>query len=127
MCQCNPKKSNAKGADWIVVAMGWAMGVYGGVLVSQSVTGAHLNPAVSLALCLTGKFSWNLFLPYVIAQMLGAMTGAFLVYFIYKKQFDETAASDESSDILGIFSTGPGIPSPFWNLTSETLATFLYL
>ncbi len=121
------KDTLGKSSDWIVVAMGWSMAVYGGVLVSQNVSGAHLNPAVSLALCLTGQFPWEMLLPYVAAQILGAMTGALLVYLIYKKQFDETASSDESSNIIGIFATGPTIPSKFWNFTTETLATMVFM
>ena len=121
------KKTNAKDSDWIVVAMGWSMAVYGGVLVSSSVSGAHLNPAVTLAFCLSGKFSWSLLPFYTVAQLLGAMTGALLVYLIYKKQFDETASSRHSKDILGVFATAPNIKSPFWNLCSEALASFMFI
>ena len=57
------KETLGKMSDWIVVAMGWSMAVYGGVLVSQDVSGAHLNPAVTLALSVSGQFSWDLFFP----------------------------------------------------------------
>ena len=121
------KETLGKSSDWIVVAMGWSMAVYGGVLVSQDVSGAHLNPAVTLALSISGQFSWDLFLPYIGAQMLGAMTGSFLVFLIYKKQFDLTAGSDEAGEILGVFATGPKIASKLWNLTSETLSTMIFI
>ena len=73
-------KTKAKGAGWIVVTIAWGLAVMCGVFVSGPYTGAHLSPAVSVGLALAGTFDWNLVLPYIAAQMLGAFVGAVLVW-----------------------------------------------
>src|ERR1700722_10976536 len=73
---------NTKGSNsgWIVITMGWAMAVFVGVLVASAASGAHLNPAVTLALAAAGKFDWGNVPLYIAAQLLGACFGAFLVW-----------------------------------------------
>jgi glycerol uptake facilitator protein len=81
-----------------------------------------LNPAVTLALAAAGKFSWDKVCLYIVAQMLGACFGAFLVWLQYKSHFDIT----ENKDLkLAVFCTGPQIRSPFSNILSEVLGTFV--
>jgi glycerol uptake facilitator protein len=115
---------NTKGANsgWVVITMGWGLAVFVGVIVSSGVSGAHLNPAVTLALAAAGKFSWANVPVYIVAQLLGAAFGAFLVWLQYKSHFDIT---DDKNAKLAVFCTGPQIRSPFFNIMSEIIGTFV--
>lgn len=113
-------KGNNSG--WIVITFGWAVGVFTGVLVAAPVSGAHLNPAVTLALVLAGKFSASLMPLYISAQMLGAMFGALLAWIAYKKHFDATSDSDLK---LAVFCTAPNIRSLGYNLLTEIIGTYV--
>jgi glycerol uptake facilitator protein len=106
----------------IVITFGWAIGVFTGVLISAPYSGAHLNPAVTLALYLVNKFDLAKVPIYIAAQMLGAMFGAFLVWAAYKKQFD---ATDNADAKLGVFCTSPTIRSYFHNILTEVIGTFV--
>jgi glycerol uptake facilitator protein len=92
------------------------------VLIAAPVSGAHLNPAVTLALVLAGKFSLSLLPLYVCAQMLGAMFGAFLVWVAYKKHFDATQDGDLK---LAVFCTAPNIRSTVFNMLTEIIGTYV--
>jgi glycerol uptake facilitator protein len=120
----NVSLKNTKGnnSGLIVVAFGWAMGVFVGVFCVASVSGAHLNPAVTIGLAIAGKFAWNLVPLYIMAQMIGAMIGAFLVWLFYRQHF---AITEDPATKLGVFSTGPAIRSFFDNLISEIIGTFV--
>jgi glycerol uptake facilitator protein len=113
-------KGNNSG--WIVITFGWAIGVFTGVLIAAPVSGAHLNPAVTLALVIAGKFSLSLMPIYVCAQMLGAMFGAFLAWLAYKKHFDATQDADLK---LAVFCTSPNIRSKAFNLLTEIIGTYV--
>ena len=115
----NKTKGNSSG--WIVITFGWAIGVFTGVLVSAPVSGAHLNPAVTLALVLAHKFSLALMPMYITAQLLGAMSGATLVWLAYKKHFDIT---DNADSKLAVFSTIPNIRSYWYNIITEVVGTY---
>ncbi|MCF2134530.1 MULTISPECIES: MIP/aquaporin family protein [Mycetohabitans] len=106
----------------IVITIGWAMAVFVGVLCSAAYSGAHLNPAVSVALAVAGKFAWAKVLAYAAAQMLGGMFGAFVVWLVYRKHFETTDGPDTK---LAVFCTGPAIRNTLGNLTSEIVATFV--
>ena len=95
------KKTKGNNAGWIVITFGWAVGVFTGVLISASVSGAHLNPAVTLALAIAHKFSWVKVPMYILAQVLGAMFGAGLTWLAYKKHFDETADAMAEFEVVG--------------------------
>lgn len=112
-----------KGSDlgWIGISLGWGIAVFIGVFISADISGAHLNPAVTIGLATAGKFSWVLVPGYIISQVLGAMMGNLLVWLTYKKQYE---ATDDSSAILATFSTSPEIRSPFWNMVTEIIGTF---
>ena len=112
-----------KGADsgWVGISLAWGIAVFIGVFISADVSGAHLNPAVTVGLATAGKFSWTLVPGYFIAQVLGAMMGNLLVWLTYKKQYE---ATDDQGAILATFSTSPAIRSPFWNLVTEIIGTF---
>ena len=117
-------KTNGFNSGWIVITMGWAMAVFAGVFVSASASGAHLNPAVTIALAYAGKFSWSLVPTYIAAQMIGAMIGAFVVWLAYKQHFD---ATENASSKLAVFCTGPAIRNPAHNLLSEIIGTFVFI
>ena len=77
----NHTKGNNGG--WIVITTGWALAVFVGVVVAGPYSGAHLNPAVTLALAIAGKFPWQSVPSFILAQFAGAMTGASLVWVMY--------------------------------------------
>ncbi len=118
----NHTKGNSGG--WMVITTGWALSVYVGVVIAAPYSGAHLNPAVTLGLALTGKFAWNEVPLFIVAQLLGAMLGALLVWLLYKPHFDATT---DGPTQLAVFSTGPAIRHPFSNVFSELLGTFVLL
>jgi len=122
VANCVLSKNKGFSGGWIVITFGWAMAVFVGVFVSASSSGAHLNPAVTLALALTGKFAWCGVPVYMLAQIAGAMTGAFLVWVAYRKHF---AATDDAGSKLGVFSTAPAIRSYVDNLLTEIVGTFV--
>lgn len=116
------KKTLGNGAGWVVITLGWAMAVYTGVLVSSAHSGAHLNPAVTIALLYQGKIEMADALIYIPAQMVGAMLGALLVFIFYKDHYLET---EDKGAKLGTFCTGPAIRNDAGNLFSETIGTFV--
>ena len=87
-------------------------------------SGAHLNPAVTIALAVAGKFSWSLVPQYILAQMLGAMIGALIVWIAYKQHFD---ATENAANKLAVFCTGPAIRNPVYNLITEIIGTFVFV
>jgi glycerol uptake facilitator protein len=109
-------------SGWIVITTGWALAVYVGVVIATPFSGAHLNPAVTIAMATAGKLPWSSVLPYIIAQMLGAMIGAFLVWVMYRDHFNQTV---DSSMQLAAFSTSPSIRDNIPNLISELIGTFV--
>jgi glycerol uptake facilitator protein len=115
-------KTKGYNSGWIVISFGWAVGVFTGVLIAAPISGAHLNPAVTLALVLAHKFSINLLPMYVTAQLLGAMFGAFLVWLAYKKHFDATEDADLK---LAVFCTAPNIRSYWYNVLTEVIGTYV--
>jgi glycerol uptake facilitator protein len=116
----NHTKGNNSG--WIVITFGWAVGVFTGVLIAAPYSGAHLNPAITLALVMVHKFSPDLVLLYISAQLLGAMFGAFLVWLAYKKHFDATEDGDLK---LAVFCTAPNIRHYWFNIATEVIGTFV--
>jgi glycerol uptake facilitator protein len=115
-------KTKGNNSGWIVISFGWAVGVFTGVLISAPFSGAHLNPAISLALAIVHKFSWALVPVYICAQVLGAMFGAGLVWLAYKKHFDATENADFK---LVVFCTQPNIRSYWYNVVTEIIGTYV--
>jgi glycerol uptake facilitator len=117
---------DTKGHDggWIVISLGWGLGVFVGVSVAGPVSGAHINPAVTLGLAVAGKFAWSQVIPYILAQMAGAAAGAGTVWLFYRHHFNRT---EDPGTQLGCFSTGPAIRKPLNNLISEIIGTFVLI
>jgi glycerol uptake facilitator protein len=115
-------KTKGNNSGWIVITFGWAIAVFTGVFVAGKVSGAHLNPAVSLALLYTGAIKLEVLPYYLGGQFLGAMLGAFFVWVSYKQHFDVTNDADSK---LAVFCTAPAIRNPFFNFLTELLGTFI--
>jgi glycerol uptake facilitator protein len=115
-------KTKGNNSGWIVITFGWAVGVYTGVLVSAQYSGAHLNPAITLALAAVGKFQPDKVVTYIAAQLIGAMLGAFLVWIAYRKHFEET---NDAEAMKAIFCTSPNIRSYLDNVLTEIIGTFV--
>jgi len=106
----------------MVITSGWAVGVFTGVSIAAPHSGAHLNPAITLALVLANKFSPTLAPAYITAQLLGAMFGSLLVWLAYKKHFDSTEDGDSK---LAVFCTAPSIRSFWHNIMTEAIGAFV--
>lgn len=117
-------KSKGNNGGWIVITFGWAVAVFVGVYSSAAASGAHLNPAITIALAAIGKFEWANVPLYILAQLLGAMTGSALMWLAYKKHFDEVNDADA---MMAIFCTAPAIRNPIANLTTEIIGTFVLM
>lgn len=117
-------KTNGQNSGWIVITFGWCIAVFTGVYVSAAASGAHLNPAVTIALAITEKFSWADVPMYILAQFIGAIIGSLLVYLIYRGHF---AATTDAGAKLSVFATGPAIRDASANFLTEALATFVFI
>jgi glycerol uptake facilitator protein len=117
-------KSKGNGGGWIVITMGWAMGVFVAVFSVARFSGAHINPAVTIALATAGKFDWANVPLYIASQFIGAMLGAFIVWVTYRQHFNETADREVQ---LAVFCNAPAIRSPFNNLLTEIIGTFILI
>jgi glycerol uptake facilitator protein len=150
----NLKKSKAFEAGWVAIALGWGFAVLCGGYVSTQLSGAHLNPAVTLGIALDSG-EWNDVPTYVAGQMIGAMIGATLVWLAYYGHFEAhlrdreivggsttpgPAAFEEEHEereelppvspdtpgpVLGVFSTAPEIRNTVQNLATEIIGTMV--
>lgn len=118
------KKSKAENSGWIVITMGWGFAVAFGVYAVGSISGAHLNPAVTLGLASIGEFAWSDVLVYIVAQMIGAFIGATIVFLHYLPHWRET---EDQGAKLAVFSTAPGVRHTPSNLISEIIGTAVLL
>lgn len=113
-------RSKGQNGGWIVITTGWALAVAIAVYVTGHVSGAHINPAVTLGLAAIGQFPWSQVPSYIIAQFLGAFLGAVLVYLAYLPHW---AVTDDAELKLAVFSTAPAVRSPGANLVTEIIGT----
>lgn len=116
-------KSKAQNSGWIVITAGWAFAVMAAVYTVGAVSGAHINPAVTLGVLLTNpKFGLDTAVVYWAGQLIGAFIGGVVVYLHFLPHWAET----ESADLkLAVFSTGPAIRNTAANLISEIIGTFV--
>ena len=115
------KKTGGHNSGWIVITAGWGLAVTIAVYAVVNVSGAHINPAVTLGLASIGELPWHDVPKYVAAQMLGAILGAATVWLAYLPHWE---ATDDPAAKLGVFSTAPAIRKPFANLLCEIIGTF---
>ena len=118
------KGTKGNNSGWIVITTAWALAVFVGVVIAAPYSGAHLNPVVTLALAISHKFSWVKVPYYILAQLLGAMLGSFLVWITYKDHFDATEDQGLKS---APFATSPAIRNLKSNLFSEIIGTFVLI
>ena len=118
------KGTKGHNGGWIVITTGWALAVFVGVVIAAPYSTAHLNPAVTLGLAIAGKFAWSKVLMFIMAQMIGAAIGSFIVWVVYKDHFDNTP---EPNLKLAVFCTAPSIRNGFFNLMSEIVGTFVLI
>lgn len=116
-------KTKGNNSGWIVITTGWALAVFVAVYIVGSISGAHINPAVTLGLAIAGNFPWAQVPLYWIAQMLGAFIGAVIVWLSYYQHFEGTDPGGQ----LAVFSTGPAIRNTVWNLVTEIVGTFMLM
>jgi glycerol uptake facilitator protein len=119
-------RSKAQNGGWIVITFAWAIAVFAGVVIAGPISGAHLNPAVTLAVAINGGLDnnggWAAVPVYWAGELIGAFLGAVLVYLHYLPHWEVTEDADLK---LAVFSTGPAIRSTVWNFVSEVIGTFV--
>jgi len=115
-------KSKAQNSGWIVITFAWGLAVAMAIYAVGSISGAHINPAVTLGLASVGEFPWEKVPMYIVAQMIGAFIGAVIVYFHYLPHW---RATDDADLKLAVFSTAPAIRHNTSNLVSEIIGTFV--
>ncbi|MEW1718971.1 MIP/aquaporin family protein [Streptomyces sp. NPDC093109] len=138
------KRSKARDAGWVAISFGWGFAVMVGAYLSAPISGALLNPAVTLGLAIEGGIKWGDVPLYIASQMLGAMIGAFLVWVAYLGQFKahltdpeilaaqpsveglvDQKTAPKAGPVLGVFSTGPEVRNVVQNMLTEIIATFV--
>lgn len=115
-------KTKGNNAGLIVIAFGWAIGVFTGVYASAAASGAHLNPAVTIGFAVEGRFPWANVPSYILAQLIGAMLGAGIAWLAYRQHFD---ATEDQEAKLAVFCTSPAIKNHFYNFITEVIGTFI--
>ncbi|MBE6072675.1 MAG: aquaporin family protein [Clostridium butyricum] len=114
------KKSKGSNSGWIVITTGWALAVAIPALIFGSYSGAHFNPALTIALAVIGNLEWGLVPIYIAGQFIGGFLGAVLVFIQY---YDQFKATDNKADKLGVFATGPAVRNTTINLIGEIIGT----
>lgn len=117
-------RTKGQNAGWIVITWGWAVAVFVGVLASAGFSGGHINPAVTVGLAAVGEVPWSAVPGYILAQMLGAMLGATLVWLNYYPHWSLTEDRDLK---LAVFCTAPQTRTPLFNVISEIIGTIVLL
>lgn len=115
-------KTKGQNSGWIVITAGWAFGVTVAVYAVGSFSGAHLNPAVTIAMASLGKLAWTSVPIYITAQMLGAFLGAAVVWLAYLPHWPVT---ESRASKLAVFCTAPAIRNTTANLVTEIIGTFV--
>jgi glycerol uptake facilitator protein len=117
-------RTKGQNSGWIVITMGWGVAVALAVYAVGRISGAHLNPAVTIALATIGSFPWQQVPGYIAAQMLGAIGGAVLVWLVYLPHW---RATDDPAGKLGVFCTAPAIRSYGPNFICEVIGAMALL
>ena len=117
-------RSKGQNSGWIVITVGWGVAVTIAVYAVGRISGAHLNPAVTIALATIGSFPWGNVAGYVAAQMVGAFAGAALVWLAYLPHWRLT---EDPAAKLAVFSTGPAVRNTAANFVTEAIGTAMLL
>jgi glycerol uptake facilitator protein len=117
------KGTKGNGGGWLLINFGWGLGVFVGVYVAFA-SGAHLNPAVTLALWMNGAVTGSQAMFFFLGEIVGAFLGAVVTWLAYRDHFD---AEEDPALKLAVFSTGPAIRSYVWNLITEIIGTFVLI
>ena len=115
-------RTKGNNSGWIIITAGWGMAVFVGVFSSQAFSGAHLNPAVTLAMAQAGKIEWAKVPGYMAAQFLGAIAGAIMVFLFYREHFK---ATEDANAKLACFCTAPNIRNLAQAFFCEVVGTFM--
>lgn len=118
----NLSKSGMKGGGSLQIGIAWGLAVMVPAFIFGAASGAHFNPALTIALAVDGSIAWGLVPGYVIAQFTGAFVGGCFVHAMFKDHLD---AEPSQGTKLGVFCTGPSIPNTYRNILSEAVETFL--
>ena len=113
-------RTKGQNGGWIVITTGWGVAVALAVYAVGRISGAHLNPAVTIGLASIGSFSWAQVPGYIVAQMIGAFIGGVLVWLVYLPHWKATA---DPASKLAVFSTGPAIRNNPANFIAEAVGT----
>jgi glycerol uptake facilitator protein len=113
-------RSKGQNGGWIVITVGWGVAVAMAVYAVGRISGAHLNPAVTIGLAVIGSFPWNQVPGYIVAQMIGAFAGALLVWVAYLPHWKVTP---DPASKLAVFATGPAVRNPSANFVTEVIGT----
>ncbi|MGI9060476.1 MAG: MIP/aquaporin family protein [Ktedonobacteraceae bacterium] len=112
--------------EWIVIILGWGLAVMLGIYVTGAISGAHLNPAVTLGFAVRGKFAWNKVLPYWVAQILGAFVAAAILYFVYQGAINHSLAVAGAANhtTVGLTDPASGYGWVFYTYPKAFVGTF---
>ncbi len=113
-------KSKGQNSGWLVVTTGWGLAVAIAIYAVGRISGAHINPAVTVGLASIGAFPWSQVPGYIVAQVIGAFLGAGLVWLCYLPHWEETK---DHTAILGVFATIPAIRKAPANFVAEVIGT----
>jgi glycerol uptake facilitator protein len=117
-------RTKGHNSGWIVITVGWGIAVAMAVYAVGRISGAHLNPAVTIGLSAIGSFPWADAPGYIAAQMVGGFIGAVLVWVTYLSHWEATA---DPAAKLAVFSTGPAVRNTAANLIVELIGTAVLL
>lgn len=115
------KGTKGNDSGWLVISTAWGLSVFIGVVIAGPYSGAHLNPAVTIGLAVAGEFAWSSVGSYILAQFIGAMIGALVVWLMYRDHFNITEDPDSK---LAVYCTAPAIRNYTSNVISEAIGTF---
>ena len=118
----NLTKSGMKGGGVVVITVAWGLAVMLPAYIFGAASGAHFNPALTVALAVNGTFDWGMVPGYIVAQMVGGFVGGALTHTLFKDHLD---AEENPAVKLGVFCTSPSMPNLFRNFLSETIGTFV--
>jgi len=116
------KNTKSENSGWLTIVLAWGLAVTMAIYAVGNISGAHLNPAITLALWITGDFPTEQVMGYIIAQVVGAFVGAIIVWLHYLPHWSRTESAAKK---LAVFSTAPAIRSTAANLLSEIIATLV--